>query len=227
MQSTNPKQGRYAIPFPKLAPVSLQAQPRRKRDRVGKQQALMLAAAKLFAHRGYEVTTTREIAASAGCAEGLIHRYFKGKAGLFLALVQSHAATDNADRNSRPPVAEKFEDEFLRLVEWEVDRRWEDRDFLKIIVRRALVEPAIGKGLLGEVSALAGASRDDLTLVERLMRFRESQHLRAEEVEILARLIEVLGFGFGFLRPVVFGHDRLRAKKMAITIATIVVNQIR
>ncbi len=102
MESTNPKRERYAVPLPKVAPVSPPAQPKRKRDRAGKQQALMLAAAKLFAHRGYEVTTTREIAARAGCAEGLIHRYFKGKAGLFLALIHSRVAREAAGRNGRP-----------------------------------------------------------------------------------------------------------------------------
>src|SRR5436309_15559789 len=58
----------------------------RTRDRSAKQQALIVAALKLFAEKGYEVTTTREIAACAGCAEGLIHRYFGGKAGLLTAL---------------------------------------------------------------------------------------------------------------------------------------------
>jgi len=62
--------------------------PRRTRDRAGKQQALIVAALKLFASKGYDATTTREIAACAGCAEGLIHRYFSGKAGLLPALME-------------------------------------------------------------------------------------------------------------------------------------------
>lgn len=181
----------------------------------------MLAAAKLFAHRGYEATTTREIAACAGCAEGLIHRYFKGKAGLFLALIQSRASRDAADRNGRPPVAGKFEDDFLQLVEWEVERRWEDRDFLKMIVPRALLDPTIAKALSASVGP-----RYDLAVIERLKGFRECQGLRDEEVETVARLIDLLGFSFGFLRPVVFGHDRLRAKKMAMTIATMLIRNL-
>jgi hypothetical protein len=75
---------------PRVAPGRLPAlpAPKRKRDRAGKQRALMLAALRLFATKGYEATTTREIASAAGCAEGLIHRYFKGKAGLLPALVE-------------------------------------------------------------------------------------------------------------------------------------------
>jgi AcrR family transcriptional regulator len=61
---------------------------KRKRNRVVRERALLAAASKLFASRGYEATTTREIAARAGCAEGLIHRYFKSKAGLLLAITK-------------------------------------------------------------------------------------------------------------------------------------------
>jgi AcrR family transcriptional regulator len=61
--------------------------PRQTRDRAAKKQALIRAALGLFASKGYEVTTTREIAASAGCAEGLIHLYFRGKAGLLAAMI--------------------------------------------------------------------------------------------------------------------------------------------
>ena len=60
----------------------------RTRDRAGKKQALIDAALKLFASKGYDATTTREIAACAGCAEGLIHRYFSSKAGLLPALME-------------------------------------------------------------------------------------------------------------------------------------------
>ena len=88
MESVSPKPEKYAIPMPKLVPVSFPERPKRKRDRAGKQQALMMAAARLFAERGFEATTTREIAAAASCAEGLIHRYFGGKDGLFRALIE-------------------------------------------------------------------------------------------------------------------------------------------
>ena len=108
-----------------------EARPRRKRDRAAKQQALMLAAKQLFAHRGYDATTTRDIAACAGCAEGLIHRYFNGKAGLFLALIQYRVSQEATDLSDRLPVAARFEDEFLRLVGWEVERMWETAIFSK------------------------------------------------------------------------------------------------
>ena len=67
----------------------------RLRNRESREAALLSAAGKLFAARGYEATTTREIAACAGCAEGLISRYFRGKAGLLRALIVAHTYKNN------------------------------------------------------------------------------------------------------------------------------------
>src|ERR1700731_3475939 len=81
------------------------AQSGRTRDRAGKEQALIVAAQKLFASKGYDATTTREIAARAGCAEGLIHRYFGGKSGLLFNIVKLHVAEDTVATIERPACA--------------------------------------------------------------------------------------------------------------------------
>src|SRR5271166_3302466 len=115
--------------------------PKRIRDRAAKKQALIRAALGLFASKGYEPTTTREIAAVAGCAEGLIHRYFKGKAGLLPALAESRVSDEVTDLGHRLRPAATLEEEFLQLVAWEVDRAWETRDFFRVFIPRAMVDP--------------------------------------------------------------------------------------
>ena len=62
-----------------------------------------MAALKLFASKGYEATTTREIATCAGCAEGLIHRYFRSKAGLLSALIGHRISKEVADLDAPRP----------------------------------------------------------------------------------------------------------------------------
>src|SRR5271155_523542 len=89
---------------------------RRARDQAAKKQALIQAALGLFASKGYEVTTTREIAASAGCAEGLIHRYFAGKAGLLVAMIESRVSKEALDLSHQMQPAPNLKDEFLELV---------------------------------------------------------------------------------------------------------------
>src|SRR5581483_10606210 len=118
------------------------ARRKRTRNRAGKQHALIQAALKLFATKGYEATKTREIAAAAGCAEGLIHRYFKGKAGLLTALIEDHYSGEIVDLCRQLQPADDFESEFVQMALWEVNRFWERRDFLKIFIPRAFVDPA-------------------------------------------------------------------------------------
>jgi AcrR family transcriptional regulator len=48
---------------------------------------IVAAARRLFARRGYDATTTRQIAAEAGVSDALIYRHFTGKESLLRAIV--------------------------------------------------------------------------------------------------------------------------------------------
>lgn len=200
------------------ARTSLLSLPGRKRDRPGKQKALLQAALRLFATKGYEVTTTREIAAAAGCAEGLIHRYFKGKAGLLTALVEYHVTEERVEMRHGLQPAANLEEEFLQLVDWEIEYLWKSRDFLRIFISRALVDPSLG----GVISRAVLSSRTQ-AVMERLKRHRKCARLPQEELEVLARSVGVFGLVFGFMRPVVLRQERTQARKMATTLAAMLV----
>jgi AcrR family transcriptional regulator len=205
----------------KIGASSHGGRPRRTRNRAGKEEALIQAALMLFATKGYEATTTREIAAAAGCAEGLIHRYFKGKAGLLPALVEHHFSKEIVDLTRELQPAPNLEAEFIQLVLWEVERFWENRDFLKVFIPRAFVDPAVA-GVIKRavISVRARAIR------ERLKRSKGGERVRQEELEALAQAVGVLGLVFGFMRPLVLGQDRLLAKEMATTVAKILARSV-
>jgi len=194
---------------------------RRTRDRAGKQHALVVAALKLFASKGYDATTTREIAASAGCAEGLIHRYFKGKAGLLPALLEYRVSKEVADLAHHIRPADSFEDEYLQLVDWAVEHIWEDREFLKVVIPRALLDPSFGQ-VLRQVGPIQRAR----AISARLKKFRESQALSDVEFDALVQSVSVIGFMFGFMRPAVLRQDRKTATKTASSIAKLVVRSL-
>jgi AcrR family transcriptional regulator len=83
-------------------------------------QALISAAAQVFARNGYERSTVREIAAAAGCAEGLVHRYFNGKHGL-LEAVLAHRYTTAESTVAELPLKETLEEELRQFLYWYVD----------------------------------------------------------------------------------------------------------
>jgi AcrR family transcriptional regulator len=194
------------------------SRPKRIRDRAAKKEALILAALELFASKGYEVTTTREIAAAAGCAEGLIHRYFKGKAGLLTELMEYRVSREGLDLTRPLEPAPRLEDEFLQLVDREVERVWENRDFLRVFIPRAIVDPSVGR-----IMNKALISARVKAISERLKRYESCATLPHDAMEALAQAVGMLGLVFGFVRPVLLGQDRLRARKMATTVARVFV----
>jgi AcrR family transcriptional regulator len=76
-----------------MAPALLTRKERQQRTR----EDLVVAAAKVFARRGYHAATVEEIAAEAGFSTGAVYSNFDGKEELFLAL---------ADRQVKERVAE-------------------------------------------------------------------------------------------------------------------------
>lgn len=195
--------------------------PGRRRNRAAKQQALMQAALRLFASKGFEATTTREIAASAGCAEGLIHRYFEGKAGLLHALVEYKISQELQDLGYHLKPAEAFEQEFLQLVEWEVDRAWQTRDFFRVFIPRAMVDSSLASAMNRAV--LFARSK---AIADRLTRFPVCASLPAAELQVLIHSVGVLGMVFGFMRPMVLGQDVGLAKEMAVTFARLLIRGV-
>jgi AcrR family transcriptional regulator len=194
---------------------------RRTRDRAGKKQALIVAALKLFASKGYDATTTREIAASAGCAEGLIHRYFNGKAGLLPALMEYRVSKEVADLAHHLRPAHTFEDEYLQLVSWALEHMWEDREFLRVAIPRALLDPGFGQ-VLRQVGPLQRAR----AIGQRLKKFRECRDLPEAEFDALVQSVSVIGFMFGFMRPAVLRQDRKTSTRTASAIARLLIRSL-
>jgi len=85
--SPEPPPGRRAAPTPPPPPpTSAQRLPA-----VERREAILRAALPRFAVRGFEGTTTRDLAAAAGVTEPILYRHFPGKAGLFAAVLAGAA----------------------------------------------------------------------------------------------------------------------------------------
>jgi len=69
----------------------------RRRDAADSRERLLRAATGLFAERGYDATTVRDIARAAGVDAALIPRYFGSKTGLYVAAITGASADAPAD----------------------------------------------------------------------------------------------------------------------------------
>lgn len=68
--------------------------PLRPRGAARSRDALLSAAAELFAERGYDRTTLRDVGERAGVDAALVARHFGSKAGLYLAALQAELGDD-------------------------------------------------------------------------------------------------------------------------------------
>lgn len=180
------------------------------RNPQNKREALVSAATRLFAARGYRATTTRDIAAAAGCAEGLIHRYFHGKLGLLQAVLEAHAVRDSANLDSELPQAANLEEEVVQLVDWLVTRIWRDIDFFRITFGCSITEE---KPEVNNLNVLPTGMRG----VEARLR---SHNVPEATVRVLSPAIEGLAVSFGLLYPAALGYDALQSKQLALSAAS-------
>jgi AcrR family transcriptional regulator len=184
----------------------------RVRNRGARERALIEAAAKLFADQGYEHTTTREIAAKAGCAEGLISRYFQGKAGLLKKLIELQVSRAQA---ISPPFPATIQEEIRRLVHEEVDRFVSDREFMKMIVPQIIIDPSLGQHL-SQIS-----DQRTQTIVDRLRNYKETASFSIDELIAFALALTGIGSVLGFWRPVALGLEGEEMRKTTTSMAEI------
>jgi AcrR family transcriptional regulator len=76
VEPTPPRRGGRPSPPPRRLPAA------------ARREAILEAALPLFALRGAEGTTTRQLAAAAGVTEPVLYRHFRSKAALFVAVLE-------------------------------------------------------------------------------------------------------------------------------------------
>ena len=84
----------------------------RPRDAAATRAALLEAAAKLFAERGFDRTTVRDIASLAGVNQALLFRYYGSKDALFATVMASRSRELLADS----PAEHLLRDTLLRML---------------------------------------------------------------------------------------------------------------
>lgn len=192
------------------------------RDKEQRQIALVDAATAVFAERGFEAATTREIAERAGCAEGLIHRYFAGKRGLLLAILEQKGqlVAESYCQNvpEQPAVAEEIEAILLH----ELESKWEKRDFMRVCVAEASIDQDVGAAVRDGIQR-----RQVEFIAQRLRRHQEAGRIRPDvDVLAIAYAINGIGFSAGFMNRVAFARGRKETERIALQAAAAIARGI-
>ena len=102
-----------------------------------KKQTILKTAARLFATRGFDATTTLQIAREAGATEPLIYYHFKGKDDLFTRIIDAtfseyFSRIDKLEKNPNSPFGQ-----IQKLIELQYDIAEEMPDEVQLIANLA------------------------------------------------------------------------------------------
>lgn len=163
----------------------------KKRDRSASEDKLMAAATEVFSKYGFKGSTTKMIASKAKMNESLIARYFEGKEGLLIAIIQRFIEEIHNEELTYPP-QESLEDELTKYLEFKTCAGGEERDCLgKIIITHALTDAKFKKKLMAQVPM-----ESDQRLVDRLRVLQEKSKIAADvKIEDICEEVETYMHG--------------------------------
>jgi TetR/AcrR family transcriptional regulator len=182
-----------------IAPGSPPRRERERRDPGATREALLRAGAELFSQRGFDGVPIEEVAARAGVNKALISYHFRGKRGLYVAILESAFAAMSGRLRAieqEAPGAREALHAFLDAF-WQLTR--ERPGFPTLFLREVLsagIEPAVLPHLL----EIIGVSR---RLAERGAR------------EGLFRRVDPLLMHFGLVGSLVFFFATEPARRRA------------
>jgi len=190
-----------------------------RHDREARERALIDAATAVFAERGYDAATTREIAERAGCSEGLIHRYFGGKRGLLRAVLRDRSATVVEEFAAAIPECDDPFDEVHAILREYLLTLTTNEQSVRVHLGCALIDPEIGV----EIGTLLEDRRAALVR-ERLARHVARGTLAPDtDIAGIASAISGIGFAAGFIGAVVFQRPRDEIERTLETFARAIV----
>jgi AcrR family transcriptional regulator len=191
----------------------------KKRDRAASEKALIKAATQLFALKGFDGTRTLEIAKKAKVNEALIARYFGGKEGLLVAVLEeseNSRFTSNVDlktvdggicwipeydpsKNLKQTLKDFFK---AGLAHFE-----EKESLIRIALSQALIDPKMGE-LLREKTL-----EQSLPVMLAHLKKHFGRKISNSELESLVMLLMASNFAVNFMGRVVHRVDDKRLDK--------------
>lgn len=119
----------------------------KKRDRSASEERLLKAGLEVFSAHGYDGSTTKMIAKTADVNESLIGRYFDGKEGLLIAIIEKFLE-EMVNRELPFPPQKSLTEELECYTKDRIEVGCVHEDFVKIIFSQGLVNRTFKKRVL-------------------------------------------------------------------------------
>lgn len=192
------------------------AKPKQK-DRENTEERLLLAAEQIFSKFGYNGATTRMIAKKADVNIALINRYFDGKYGLLLKIIERK--TIDYDTSELPyPVQKTITEECQAFAESRIDNCVEDLDFFRIVMAQFLTDAKFLKRFQEDLFNLEVASTFEQRVQALIDQKKIVKNISAKEV---FETIEHYVFGVIIFKIIFEGKNLEEAKKLVRDFITI------
>jgi AcrR family transcriptional regulator len=186
----------------------IQTRPKQRRNREESSRKILQAGLEVFSEVGYDVATTKAIAARAGVAEALIHRYFVNKVGLLQAIFISEVASET--KSSTYPAGKTVEAEIINFFSHRCTHSEEKSRFVRLILSRAIVDREIAKLFSREEIR----PKEMLLLQERLKAFQKRGLIKASvNVRELTESISQQSLGALCIGQIIFGQPLAQMMK--------------
>ncbi|MGW3345750.1 TetR family transcriptional regulator [Nonomuraea rubra] len=164
-------------------------------------ERLLLAAAEVFAERGYDGTRVADIAAAAGVSNGALYAHFGSKAGLLVAALRAHGRHQLASLFVTDP--DRSATELLLAIGRTLTRR---RDPLGYLVVEALVAARRDEDVAGPMRDYVA---ERATWIADLVRVAQGDAELDRELspDAVAHFCLLLGMGSALVSPELHGVD--------------------
>ena len=135
----------------------------------------------LFAEKGFERTTIKDLSEAAGVAQGLIYHYFESKEELLFAAVDKHGFLPEMRRILSASYERPADEVLLQIASSFYALLEEKKDLVRVFFRESQINPEVGK-------RLSGIIREGVELLTRYLTARIAVgELRPHDPEVVAR----------------------------------------
>lgn len=147
----------------------------KKRDRSASEDRLIKAGIDIFSKYGFNGCTTRMISEKADVNESLIGRYFDGKEGLLLAIIEIFIKDIKSEEIPYPPEA-TVREELRKYVLAKLKDSKKNECLGKIIISHAMTNPKFRKKALAKIPIFT-----DAHLLTRLENLAKQGQINADQ----------------------------------------------